>query len=191
MEPEEVAEAFEILSSAGKVRAFGVSNQRPSQIELLKSCVKQDLIINQLQFSLPVSNMIASGMEVNMETPGSVDHDGSAAENFLELLLTYGGAAGSFAGGCLQYSAVGIPQGGALLVAAWFDGDGRMLGVKLASLPKGDSLNRSLDIGNAGADTASCRMLLLNKTSFVPLCPLHEAVKADAALPGPIEPVEK
>ena len=77
MEPEEVAEAFDTLSSSGKVRAFGVSNQKPSQIELLKKYVRQPLIIDQLQFSIPVSNMIASGMEVNMETPGSVDHDGS------------------------------------------------------------------------------------------------------------------
>ena len=37
VEPEEVAEAFEILHSSGKVRYFGVSNHKPSQIELLKN----------------------------------------------------------------------------------------------------------------------------------------------------------
>ena len=33
MEPEEVAEAFEILESSGKVRYFGVSNQNMMQME--------------------------------------------------------------------------------------------------------------------------------------------------------------
>ncbi|MBQ9328478.1 MAG: aldo/keto reductase [Solobacterium sp.] len=80
VEPEEVAAAFDILESAGKVRAFGVSNHKPSQIELLKTCVRQELNYNQLQFSIPVSNMVAQGMEVNMETPGSFDHDGSVLD---------------------------------------------------------------------------------------------------------------
>ena len=52
MEPEEVAEAFDQLESQGKVLHFSVSNHTPSQIELLKTCVKQPLEINQLQFSL-------------------------------------------------------------------------------------------------------------------------------------------
>jgi len=76
MEPEEVAAAFDELEKAGKVRRFGVSNHNPGQIALLKKCVKQELAINQLQFSICVSNMIARGMEANMDTPGSVDHDG-------------------------------------------------------------------------------------------------------------------
>ena len=80
VEPEEVAEAFEILHSSGKVRYFGVSNHKPSQIELLKKYLKQDLLVNQLQFSLPFSNMIASGMEVNMLTDGSFDRDGSVLD---------------------------------------------------------------------------------------------------------------
>lgn len=80
VEPEEVAEAFDILEKSGKVRSFGVSNHKPMQIELLKKYVKQPLIINQLQFSIPVSNMVANGMEVNMETPGSADRDGSVLD---------------------------------------------------------------------------------------------------------------
>lgn len=47
------------------------------QIELLQKYTKQKLMINQLQFSIPVSNMIASGMEVNMQTDGAIDRDGS------------------------------------------------------------------------------------------------------------------
>lgn len=80
VEPEEVAEAFEELYNKGKVRYFGVSNHKPMQIELLKRYVKQPLIINQLQFSIPVSNMVANGLEVNMTSDGSFDRDGSVLD---------------------------------------------------------------------------------------------------------------
>lgn len=80
VEPEEVAAAFDELEKSGKVRSFGVSNHKPSQIELLKKYVHQDLVIDQLQFSIPVSNMVANGMEVNMETAGSADRDGSVLD---------------------------------------------------------------------------------------------------------------
>lgn len=79
-EPEEIAEAFDLLASSGKVRAFGVSNYRPMQIELLKKYTNQEIIIDQLQFSIPVSNMVAGGLEVNMETPGAADRDGSVLD---------------------------------------------------------------------------------------------------------------
>ena len=80
VEPEEVAAAFDILEKSGKVRMFGVSNHKPIQIELLKRYVRQEIVTDQLQFSIPVSNMVANGMEVNMETEGSADRDGSALD---------------------------------------------------------------------------------------------------------------
>lgn len=80
VEPEEVAEAFNTLYTSGKVKYFGVSNHKPSQIELLKKYAKQDILVNQLQLSLPFSNMIASGLEVNMLTDGAYDRDGSVLD---------------------------------------------------------------------------------------------------------------
>lgn len=80
VEPEEVADAFSVLAKSGKVRNFGVSNHKPMQIELLQKYVEQPLVINQMQFSIPVSNMVANGMEVNMETPGAADRDGSVLD---------------------------------------------------------------------------------------------------------------
>ena len=80
MEPEEVAEAFDILEASGKVKYFGVSNQNMLQMELLKTAVKQPLIINQLQFSVTEAGMVTSGMNVNMKNPESVMHDGSFLE---------------------------------------------------------------------------------------------------------------
>jgi predicted oxidoreductase len=44
VEPEDVALAFDELQSAGKVRAFGVSNQTPGQIELLQRSLSQPLV---------------------------------------------------------------------------------------------------------------------------------------------------
>ncbi|MDD6612666.1 MAG: aldo/keto reductase [Clostridiales bacterium] len=79
-EPEEIAAAFDELEQSGKVRCFGVSNHKPMQIELLKKYVRQPILVNQLQFSIPVSNMVANGIEVNMETSGSIDHDGSVLD---------------------------------------------------------------------------------------------------------------
>lgn len=75
MEPEEVAKAFDILESSGKVRHFGVSNQNPGQIELLKTCVKQPLVINQMQLSIVECGMITQGMNTNMVNKLSYMHD--------------------------------------------------------------------------------------------------------------------
>ncbi len=80
MEPEEVAEAFDELQFSGKVRNFGVSNQKPMQIELLKKYVNQPLLINQLQFSVTNAGMVSSGLEVNMNTSKAVDRDGSVLD---------------------------------------------------------------------------------------------------------------
>ena len=80
VEPEEVAAAFDELEAAGKVRYFGVSNMKPMQIELLKKCVKQPLVANQLQVSAAHTTMIANGMEVNMLTNGAIDRDGSVLD---------------------------------------------------------------------------------------------------------------
>lgn len=80
MEPEEVAEAFDKLQFSGKVRNFGVSNQKPMQIELLKKYVNQPLLIDQLQFSITDAGMVSSGLEVNMNTSKAVDRDGSVLD---------------------------------------------------------------------------------------------------------------
>lgn len=80
MEPEEVSEAFTTLHDSGKVRHFGVSNQKPMQIELLSKYLKQKIDINQLQLSITNTGMIDSGLNVNMEINSSIDRDGSILE---------------------------------------------------------------------------------------------------------------
>jgi len=66
VEPDEVAKAFDELETAGKVRAFGVSNHTPAQIELLKRSVRQPLVANQLQLSITHAPIIAQGVAMNM-----------------------------------------------------------------------------------------------------------------------------
>lgn len=80
MEPEEVSEAFMKLHASGKVKKFGVSNQKPMQIELLQKYLNYSLVINQLQFSVTNTGMIDSGLNVNMSVNGSIDRDGSILE---------------------------------------------------------------------------------------------------------------
>ena len=77
VEPEEVAEAFDTLARVGKVRHFGVSNQKPMQIELLRRYLKQPVVANQLQLSITNATMISNGINVNMENDRAVDRDGS------------------------------------------------------------------------------------------------------------------
>jgi predicted oxidoreductase len=67
VEPEEVARAFDELQASGKVRAFGVSNHTPPQIELLRRFVTPPLIANQLQLSMVHASLIAQGIVANME----------------------------------------------------------------------------------------------------------------------------
>lgn len=80
LEPEEVAEAFEILHREGKVRYFGVSNFKPLFMELLQQAVPHKLIANQLQFSLMHTGMIDSGIHMNMEDHASIGRDDSMLE---------------------------------------------------------------------------------------------------------------
>ena len=67
MEPEEVAKAFEKLLNDGKFMHFGVSNQHPLQMELLKKYLGDiPLVANQLQLSVANCPMIDFGFNVNM-----------------------------------------------------------------------------------------------------------------------------
>jgi len=56
MDVDEIAVAFASLHKSGKVREFGVSNFRPSQLSLLQRAVQQkiekNLVVNQVEISL-------------------------------------------------------------------------------------------------------------------------------------------
>jgi len=52
MNPAEVAEAFDILKGAGKVRYFGVSNFLPSFVTALQSALSFRLVVNQVEIHL-------------------------------------------------------------------------------------------------------------------------------------------
>ncbi|WP_129662779.1 aldo/keto reductase [Phytoactinopolyspora endophytica] len=67
VEPEEVARAFNDLADAGKVRAFGVSNHTPRQIDLLRRYVAQPIVANQVQLSITHAPLIAQGVAANMQ----------------------------------------------------------------------------------------------------------------------------
>jgi predicted oxidoreductase len=66
VEPEEVAAAFDKLHASGKVRHFGVSNHSPGQVDLLRTAVRQPLVVNQVQLSITHAPIIAQGLALNM-----------------------------------------------------------------------------------------------------------------------------
>ena len=80
MESDQVAESFDLLYKQGKVRDFGVSNQNPMMMELLKKDVKQPLAVNQLQLSAAFTPGFESGFHVNMEDSQAAMRDGSIFE---------------------------------------------------------------------------------------------------------------
>lgn len=80
MDPEEVAEAFEALKKAGKVRCFGVSNHNPMQIELLNRYCGDAVRVNQIQFSVAHCPTIDAGLNVNIGNDAGCSRDGSLIE---------------------------------------------------------------------------------------------------------------
>ncbi|CAM3556244.1 aldo/keto reductase family oxidoreductase [Occultella aeris] len=86
VEPEEVARAFDELQSSGKVRAFGVSNQTPRQIDLLRKYVRQPIVANQLQLSITHEPIVAQGVAANMlAEQQSVTRDGGGILDYCRL----------------------------------------------------------------------------------------------------------
>ena len=77
IEPEEVAEAFDILQASGKVRFFGVSNFKMMDLAYLQSCLKQKLIINQMQLSVAHTELIDSTNSIKLNEEHNIDRSGS------------------------------------------------------------------------------------------------------------------
>jgi predicted oxidoreductase len=67
VEPEQVAEAFRNLKSAGKVARFGVSNMSAGQMKLLQAYIDEPLVANQLEMSLLKLDWLDAGVHVNQE----------------------------------------------------------------------------------------------------------------------------
>ena len=80
MEPEEIAEAFEILEKSGKVKYFGVSNMNPGQIALLEQAAPGKILFDQIQFSLAHCKIIDSGINFNTNNNEGINCDGGLLE---------------------------------------------------------------------------------------------------------------
>lgn len=61
MDAEETGRALDDLINSGKVKAIGVSNFRPWDIDLLQSCTKNKLLTNQIEISLTQNNALTNG----------------------------------------------------------------------------------------------------------------------------------
>lgn len=80
MEPAEIAEAFDLLKSQGKVIDFGVSNQNPMMMILIQKDVNQPLVANQLQLSAAFTPSFDAGFHVNMKQEAGIVRDSSIFE---------------------------------------------------------------------------------------------------------------
>lgn len=65
VEPAEVARALDQLQQSGKVRHFGVSNHNWAQIELLRTCVRQPFVANQVELNLIHTGLLDAGTDFN------------------------------------------------------------------------------------------------------------------------------
>lgn len=81
MEPEEVAEAFQILKTSGKVQHFGVSNMNTAQVKLLQAFCEEPIIVNQLEMNLKKLDWLNQSVSVN--------HNEGLSTNFADGMLEY------------------------------------------------------------------------------------------------------
>ncbi|MGP3535801.1 aldo/keto reductase [Microbacterium sp. RD1] len=105
VEPDEVARAFDELEASGKVRAFGVSNHTPRQIDLLKTAVRQPLVANQVQLSIAHAPVVTQGLTANMAIDQGITRDAGGLLDYcrvegitLQAWSPFQGADGVFLG---------------------------------------------------------------------------------------------
>jgi predicted oxidoreductase len=67
MDADETASTLDALIDSGKVKAIGVSNFRPWDIELLQSRSKNKLVTNQIEISLTQHNSLSNGDLAHMQ----------------------------------------------------------------------------------------------------------------------------
>ena len=89
MEPEEVGHAFAELHAAGKVRAFGVSNQTPAQMQLLQASLALPLVANQVEINPLKTTLFDAGI-VSHERDAASGHtaDGTLEYHRLHKIIT-------------------------------------------------------------------------------------------------------
>ena len=80
MDPQEIAKAFKELYETKQVRAFGVSNFTPMQIELLEKHIPYPLIINQVQLSIMHTPIIDEGINLNHTPDKPIPYTGGLLE---------------------------------------------------------------------------------------------------------------
>ena len=80
MEPEEIAEAFDILKASGKVLNFGLSNCSPMMIERLKKYLPMPIVADQIQLSAAFTPTLDAGFNFNTATDASIMRDGGIIE---------------------------------------------------------------------------------------------------------------
>lgn len=107
MEPDEIAEAFDRLYKAGKVRNFGVSNMTPMMMEMLSREIQFPICANQIQLSCAVTQVFDAGFHMDMQCDKGIMRDGGGVLEYCRMKkipvqawssLQYGYFQGTFLG---------------------------------------------------------------------------------------------
>jgi predicted oxidoreductase len=61
MDAQETGSVLDALVASGKVKAVGISNFKPWDIDLLQSCTKNKLVTNQIEISLSKNSALTNG----------------------------------------------------------------------------------------------------------------------------------
>ena len=80
MEPESVAEAFNVLQASGKVRHVGVSNMQAHQMAHLQHFLDQPLVANQIEISLQRHDWLDEGVTAGHPTSTGVGFSSGTLE---------------------------------------------------------------------------------------------------------------
>ncbi len=76
MDVNEIAHAFDLLQSSGMVTSFGVSNMDVSEIEYIKSGIRQDIKVCQLQLGVGQAALLSSALNANNPSQKPLNTDG-------------------------------------------------------------------------------------------------------------------
>jgi predicted oxidoreductase len=87
MEPDEIAQAFDTLHRAGKVRHFGVSNFSPADLRHLQRSLDQPILFNQVRFGLGHPDLVTATLDFNRSQGRLRDAETGAANALSDYTL--------------------------------------------------------------------------------------------------------
>jgi hypothetical protein len=125
--------------------------------------------LDNVNYSTDLPTAVDAGTyQVYYKVAGNVAFFDSAGTRTIVVTIssTTCGVSGTVSGSTLTCSVTQAPEN-ALLIAAWYGTNGKMLGMTSADVVSGDTFGKKLNV-DAGA--AAYKLMLVDKTTYAPLC---------------------